>query len=62
MKNIVMTKKLRKLMELNNVSSLKDTTATRGELEDAVLELAQNQADIEDAIVELAELIESEVE
>lgn len=61
MKNIVMTEKLRRLMAANNVSSLKDPTATRGELEDAMLELAQNQADIEDAIVELAELIESEV-
>lgn len=31
--------------------------ATNEELEEAVLELAQNQSDIEDAILELAELI-----
>lgn len=52
-----MNEKLKKLMELNGISSLKDPTSTRKELEDALVELASNQADIEDALVELAEMI-----
>lgn len=56
-----MCDKLKKLMELNHVKSIKVQTATNEELEEAVLELAQSQADLEDAIVELAELL-TEVE
>lgn len=56
-----MTDKLKRLMELNHVASMKVQTATNEELEEAVLELAQSQADLEDAIVELAEML-TEVE
>lgn len=52
-----MNDKLKHLMELNKVASLKVQSATNEELEEAVLELAQSQADLEDAIVELAEMI-----
>ena len=55
-----MCDKLKRLMELNRIKSMKVQTATNEELEDAVLELAQNQADLEDAIVELAELLGGE--
>lgn len=44
-------------MEKNGIASLRLQTVTNGELEAAVLELAQAQADLEDAIVELAELL-----
>lgn len=53
-----MTDKLKRLMEKNHIASMKVQAATNEELENAVLELAQNQADLEDAIVELAELME----
>ena len=56
-----MTDKLKHLMELNHIKSMKVQTATNEELEEAVLELAQNQADLEDAICELAEMM-TEVE
>ena len=52
--------KLKRLMELNKVKSMKVQTATNAELEEAVLELAQSQSDLEDAIVELAELLGGE--
>lgn len=56
-----MSEKLKKLMELNHIASMKVQAATNEELEEAVLELAQNQADLEDAIVEIAEML-TEVE
>lgn len=52
-----MTEKLKKLMQLNGVKSLKDESATNEELEEALLEIAQNQADLEDALVELAQMM-----
>lgn len=55
-----MNEKLKRLMELNHIASMKVQTATNEELENAVLELAQNQADIEDALTELAEMIGGE--
>lgn len=56
----MMTDKLKRLMEKNGIKSLKRQTATPEELEDAMLELAQNQSDIEDALIELAEMIGGE--
>lgn len=52
-----MCDKLKKLMELNHIKSMKVQAATNEELEEAVLELAQSQADLEDAICEIAEMI-----
>ena len=56
-----MSEKLKHLMELNKIRSMKKETATNEELEEALMEIAQNQSDLEEAIVELAELI-TEVE
>lgn len=52
-----MNDKIKRLMELNKITSMKIQTATNEELEDALFELAKNQADLEDAIIELAEII-----
>lgn len=55
-----MKDKLKRLMELNHIASMRVQTATNEELEEAVLELAQSQSDLEDAIVELAEMLGGE--
>lgn len=52
---------LEDLMVKNHLASLKSMDATNEELEDALCEIAQNQADIEDALVELASMIEEVV-
>lgn len=52
-----MCEKLKKLMQLNGVESMKNPAATNEELEEALVEIAQNQSDLEDALVELAEMI-----
>lgn len=52
-----MNEKIKRLLERNGLKSLDDPTATREELENALMEIAQNQADLEDALVELAEMI-----
>lgn len=53
--------KLEDLLAKNHLASMKNMDATNEELENALCEIAQNQADIEDALVELASMIEEVV-
>ena len=55
-----MNERMKRLMEMNHIASLRVQTATNEELESAIVELAQNQSDLEDAIVELANMIGGE--
>lgn len=45
------------MMQRQGISTLKNPAASNEELEEALVEIAQNQSDLEDALVELAELI-----
>ena len=51
------TKKLIEKIGLSEKDFQAKVSATPEELEEALIELAQNQADLEDAICELAEMI-----
>lgn len=49
--------KQQKLMALNKITSMKREINTDKEIEKALTEIRQNQADLEDALIELAALI-----